>query len=83
MDKKHGILLVGFSIFVASVSFGVAEANPIPIGIPYILMTVEDIDVVIDDGYADVTGIYSFDLIYANDSYWNYTSDRKLPKRIG
>ena len=75
MDRKDGILLIGFSLFVACVSIGVAEANPIPIGAPYILMTVEDIGVVIDDGYADVTGIYSFNLIYVNDSYWNYTSD--------
>jgi|GEM_PF-2016161 len=76
MWKAWFIGAVAALFLIPCVGVGQVYANPIPVGVPYMLMTKEDIHVKIDrELTAHVTGVYTFDLTYFNDPGYQGTFD--------
>jgi hypothetical protein len=83
-------ILAGLCFFYLSViNNNSAFSNPIPVGIPYITMITEDMDISIDGSMnAQMHGIYTFDVGYYYDidsvdiepPPWNYTMYFPKPK---
>jgi len=83
------ILAVVFFYYLSGINNKSAYSNPIPVGIPYITMITEDMDISIDDGMnAQMHGVYTFDVGYYLDidsvevepPPWNYTMYFPKPK---
>lgn len=72
-------------LLLALIIIQFALANPIPVGVPYVLMTHEDIRVFVnDDLTANVMGIYTFKVIYAEpSSFSGYISGEGTIRYIG